>query len=202
MLTSQSPSKGRAPIIPTGRERLFGKEEIIISKTDAKGKITYANDLFCKISGYKSEQLIGKPHNIIRHPDMPRCIFRLMWERVEGGEDIYVYVKNLVSNGDHYWVIAKVSPLLSEQYSSRLSRQGYNIPKREIVGFLSYRRSPDHEKVKDVEQLYQLLRRVEQQAKNINEGTEAAYQMMTTGIAAKGLCYDDVFKGFENLTAP
>ena len=62
----------RQHIRPTGRERVFGEDEIIVSKTDLRGKITYANDVFLRVSGYTEEQLLGQPHSIVRHPDMPR----------------------------------------------------------------------------------------------------------------------------------
>ncbi|MCA9257049.1 MAG: PAS domain S-box protein, partial [Phycisphaerales bacterium] len=66
-------------LILTGRERTFGEDEIIVSKTDVKGRITYANEVFIRVAGYTEDELLGKPHNIIRHPDMPRCVFKLLW---------------------------------------------------------------------------------------------------------------------------
>jgi len=86
---------------PTSRERLWGEEEIIVSKTDLKGIITYANRTFLKVSGYSEEELLGKPHSIIRHPDMPRCVFKLLWDTIEAGREILAYVKNMAKNGDH-----------------------------------------------------------------------------------------------------
>ena len=102
-------------IHPTGRERTWGDEEIIVSKTDLKGIITYANRTFLKVAGYTEEEVLGKPHSIIRHPDMPRCVFKLLWDTIESGEEIFAYVKNLAKNGDHYWVFAHVTPTFDEQ---------------------------------------------------------------------------------------
>ena len=95
---------------PSGRETFFPASELIVSKTDLKGRITYANRLFCKVAGYREAELIGQPHSIIRHPDMPRSVFRLMWDTIEDRREIFASVKNMASNGDHYWVFAHVTP--------------------------------------------------------------------------------------------
>ena len=68
----------------TGRERTFGDDEIIVSKTDTRGVITYANDVFCRVSAYDEAELVGRPHNVVRHPDMPRCLFKLLWNTPPG----------------------------------------------------------------------------------------------------------------------
>ena len=81
-------------ITQRGEELCFDENQFIVSKTDLKGKITYANDLFIKISGYSEEELIGTPHNILRHPDMPRAVFKLLWDKVQKGDEIFAYVKN------------------------------------------------------------------------------------------------------------
>src|ERR1700761_62065 len=95
---------------PTGKERLWGAEDIIVSKTNLKGIITYANLTFLQVAGYSEEEVLGKPHSIIRHPDMPRCVFKLLWDSISAGGEIFAYVLNLASNGDHYWVLAHVTP--------------------------------------------------------------------------------------------
>jgi aerotaxis receptor len=86
----------------------------IISKTDLKGIITYVNKPFCKLSGYSREELIGKPHNIIRHPDMPKSVFKQMWSTIEKGEKFRGFVKNLRKDGKYYWVEAFVEPIYDE----------------------------------------------------------------------------------------
>ena len=95
---------------PTGREISFGEDEIIVSKTDTRGVITYSNTVFQRVSGYTEEELQGKPHSIIRHPDMPRCVFRLLWDTVQSGHELFAYVLNLAKNGDGYWVFAHITP--------------------------------------------------------------------------------------------
>ncbi len=83
--------------------------EIIISRTDLKGIITYANHIFCEISGYDDHELIGKPHNIVRHPDMPKAVFKELWESLEKTGKWEGYVKNLRKDNGYYWVYASIS---------------------------------------------------------------------------------------------
>jgi PAS domain S-box-containing protein len=85
--------------------------DMIVSSTDTKGNITYVNDIFCKVAGYTREELIGQPHNIIRHEDMPKAVFHLLWQEVMKGNTIYAFVKNKAKNGDYYWVKAYVKPI-------------------------------------------------------------------------------------------
>ena len=116
-------SKGR--IQPSGRERRFDADEIIVSKTDATGRITYVNDVFCRVALYDEAELVGQPHSIIRHPDMPRCVFKLLWDTVERGEEIFAFVKNMAKNGDHYWVLAHVTPTVDAQGKIAVPQAGY-----------------------------------------------------------------------------
>ena len=85
------------------------EDEVIISRTDLKGVITYVNDTFAKISGYAPEELIGKPHNILRHPDMPRSTFKDLWETIKAEKTWEGYVKNMRKDRGYYWVYAIVS---------------------------------------------------------------------------------------------
>ena len=85
------------------------EDEVIISRTDLKGIITHANDTFAEISGYSPEELIGRPHNILRHPDMPKSAFKHMWETLKAGKAWEGYVKNMRKDKGYYWVYARVS---------------------------------------------------------------------------------------------
>lgn len=97
------------PTTPTGQARTFAPDELIVSKTDPKGRITYANDVFLRVSGYELDEVIGQPHNIIRHPEMPRAVFRLLWRQLAAGQEVFAFINNLAKNGDHYWVLAHVT---------------------------------------------------------------------------------------------
>ena len=116
-------------IRPTAVERTFKEDDIIVSKTDLKGIITYANRTFLEIALYSEEEVLGQPHSIIRHPDMPRCVFKLLWDTIQAGEEIFAYVKNMSKNGDYYWVFAHVTPTFNQR--------------NEITGFHSNRRTPN-----------------------------------------------------------
>ncbi len=96
-----------------GNERILNEDALLVSETDEKGTIIFANDDFCKVAGYCIDQLIGKPHNIVRHPDMPRAAFKDLWDTVKRGEVWTGYVKNSVQGGTgFYWVYATVFPVM------------------------------------------------------------------------------------------
>jgi len=166
----------RPTVTPTGRERPFGLEEIIVSKTDLQGRITYANDVFQRISGFSEDELLGQPHNLIRHPAMPHSAFLLLWETIAAGEEIFAYVINLARNGDHYWVFAHVTP--SFDASGR------------IVGYHSNRRKPDPEQIAKVEPLYRQLCEIERGAARLKDGMAAAVDHLKKTLAAQGTSYD------------
>ena len=93
--------------IPTDKEIKLDPKRYIVSETDEKGIITYCNDYFVKISGYSREELIGQPHSIVRHPDMPKVIFKLLWETIKSGQNINAVVKNLAKDGSYYWIFTE-----------------------------------------------------------------------------------------------
>jgi len=164
-------------ITPTGMERTFGEDEFIVSKTDSRGIITYANDVFLRLAGYSEKEIIGKPHNIIRHPDMPRCVFKLLWDTLKNKKEIFAYVVNLAKNGDHYWVFAHVTPTFDEAGN--------------IVGYHSNRRVPKKESVEFMAGLYKTLRDKELENSDPNKGMEEAFNMLVGILEEKGMSYDE-----------
>ncbi|BBI98738.1 methyl-accepting chemotaxis protein [Ferrigenium kumadai] len=126
----------------TQKEVPFPPGKVLISKTDIKGIITYANDAFVAISGYTREELLGKNHNIVRHPDMPPQAFKWLWNTLKAGRPWRGVVKNRSKNGDHYWVRATIAPI---------------IENGSITGYVSVRRPPTREQVTDAEALYRKL---------------------------------------------
>jgi len=112
----------------TGVERFFDDDEIIVSKTDLKGHVTYANRVFLRMAGYTEQEILGQPHSIIRHPEMPRCIFKLLWDTLGSGKEIFAYVINRSANGDHYWVLAHVTP----SYDDSGNVTGYHSSRRTV----------------------------------------------------------------------
>ena len=102
------------------RETQFEVHELFFSTTNSKGVILHGNDVFVRISGYSEDELIGAPHSVVRHPDMPRCVFQLLWETIQAGHSIAAYVKNLAKDGSYYWVLALVIPIDDGYLSIRL----------------------------------------------------------------------------------
>jgi len=93
---------------PTDVEYEVTNVDMIVSKSDAEGNITYTNPIFMKISGYTQGELLDQPHSILRHPDMPKVIFKYLWDNIKAGKDVNAYVKNLCKDGGFYWVLAQV----------------------------------------------------------------------------------------------
>ncbi len=154
-----------------------------MSKTDTKGIIGYANRVFINISGYTESELLGMPHSILRHPDMPRCVFKLLWDTISGGNEIFAYVKNMRKDGDHYWVNAHVTP----------TRNGAG----QIIGYHSNRRVPARTAVARMEELYRHLRRVETEHTDWREGMAAAGQELLQTLKGMGVEYDEFVFSLE-----
>lgn len=159
------------------REVFFNESEVIVSKTDTKGALTYVNKVFIRVSEYKESELIGQPHSMIRHPDMPRCIFKLLWDTIGSGQEIFAYVKNATKSGAYYWVLAHVTP------SRDTSGQ--------VVGFHSNRRVPNPDTVKRVNDLYRELRSIEQQGDR-RQGLERSYQHLISFVQKQNKPYDEI----------
>ena len=115
-------------IEPTQQELFMRDDDFIISKTDLKGRISYCNRIFIEFSGYTEQELLGAQHNIIRHPDMPRGVFKFLWDTLGAGNECFAYVKNMSKDGGFYWVLANVTSNLDE--------------KGQPEGYFSVRRKP------------------------------------------------------------
>jgi PAS domain S-box-containing protein len=162
-------------------ERRFPDDEIIVSKTDTKGRLTYVNDIFLTVSGYSEAEVIGQPHSLIRHPEMPRAIFKLLWDTISAGREIFAYVNNRAKNGDYYWVLAHVTP--------NFSASG------DIIGFHSNRRSPRDEALAQIKPLYQTLLDTERRSGDRKLGLEASYRQLTDILAREGKSYGEFIFG-------
>lgn len=161
----------------TGQERFFEADEVIVSKTDLKGRITYANRVFQRVAGYSEAELLGAPHSIVRHPDMPRCVFKLLWDRLAAQREIFAYVVNRARNGDHYWVFAHVTP--SHDAEGR------------VIGYHSSRRVPERSAIAAVVPLYRSLLDIENAHADRKQGMAAALGTVTALLAEKGIDYDE-----------
>lgn len=161
---------------PIDEEIVLDPKRYIVSETDEKGKITYCNDYFIEISGYKKDELIGKPHSMIRHPDMPKVVFKLLWETITQGKNINAVVKNLAKDGRYYWIF-------TEFESRRDTDTG------EIIGYHAARKSISKHVIEVIAELYARLVEIEK-----NDGVEASEKYLISFLKEKG---DDI--NFSNI---
>ena len=159
-------------ITPINNEKTLSESEFIVSKTDAKGKIIYGNKIFIKISGYTEHELLGQPHSILRHPDMPKVIFKLLWERLQVQEEIFAYVKNICKDGSFYWVLANVTVTLGKNKS--------------IVDLHSVRRKPSAKSMQVIPSLYENLLAEEKRG-----GLDGSRKLLNKILNEQGVSYDD-----------
>lgn len=164
--------------VPTGATRSFGAEEIIVSKTDTRGHITYANDVFVRVSGYSEAELIGAPHSILRHPDMPRAVFSYLWDTITTGREVFAYVLNLAADGAGYWVLAHITATWDA--SGR------------IVGYHSNRRWPSPDGIAAVAPMYARLREAERRESSARAQVAAGRAALDAALAELGTSYDEL----------
>lgn len=164
-------------MVPTGVERPFGPEEIIVSKTDPKGVITYANDVFLRVAGYEEQDIVGAPHNVIRHPAMPRAVFQLMWDVIPTGRELFAYVLNMAADGGHYWVLAHVTPSTG--------------PGGSILGYHSNRRWVPPGPRRTVGDLYARIRAAEDAEARTPDALAAGTAALHAALADAGATYDE-----------
>ena len=152
---------------------------LIVSKTDLKGRLTYANGVFLRMAGYRESELIGQPHSIIRHPDMPRSVFKLLWDTIEARREIFAFVKNMARSGDHYWVFAHVTPSFDAA--------------GQMTGYHSNRRVPDRAMLESaIIPLYAEVLRIERSHVNGKEALAAGYKALTDFVASTKVSYDEL----------
>lgn len=163
--------------IRSGNEVLFGEEKIIVSKTDPKGRLTYVNRIFVEVSGFRRRELLGHPHSIIRHPDMPGGVFKLLWDTIVAGNEIFAYVKNVTKDGGYYWVLAHVTPTFDAS--------------RRIVGFHSSRRCPDRTAIKRIEPVYRAMRTMERGDLGKAAAAAASLASLHEQLSEAGVTYEE-----------
>ncbi|MBA1432166.1 MAG: PAS domain-containing protein [Epsilonproteobacteria bacterium] len=156
---------------PIDEEIVLDPKRYIVSETDEKGKITYANDYFQEVSGYSEEELIGKPHSIVRHPDMPKVVFKLLWETIGAGKNINAVVKNLAKDGRYYWIFTEFE-----------IRKDTDTGK--IIGYHASRKKISRHVIEIIADLYAKLLEIEK-----SQGIEASEKYLISFLKEKG---DDI----------
>ena len=178
MPDTQAPPRGsRAAVRPTGQERHFSADELIVSKTDPRGVITYANDVFLRVSGYPQDEVLGQPHNMIRHPEMPRAVFKLLWDTLGAGKDNCAAINNLASDGGPYGGLAHVTP--SGGADGR------------VVGYHSSRRKPSAAAVRRVLPVYTRLLAEERRHPTARAAVDASSRLLAELLAEQGQGYEE-----------
>ncbi len=164
-------------ITPTAVERVMREDDFIVSMTDLKGRITYGNRIFIEFSGYSEAELLGSQHNIVRHPDMPRAVFKLLWDKISNKEECFAYVKNMSKDGGFYWVFTNVTPTFD--------------PSGNITGYFSVRRKPKLSGIEAVTPLYAAMLDAENKAGAAN-AIEASTRILLDVLNEKGMSYDEL----------
>jgi len=163
---------------PTEHQKSLKPNDFIVSKTDIHGKILYGNRTFIEISGYEEHELLGAPHSILRHPDMPKIVFKLLWDRIKNKQEIFAYVKNLSKDGSYYWVFANVTTTLHKDGSIR--------------DFHSVRRKPSELALSIIPGVYAKLLDAERTG-----GMEASAKLLDSILAEKGVSYDQLILSLQ-----
>jgi len=153
---------------PIDEEIILDPKRYIVSETDEKGKITFCNDYFIEVSGYSQEELIGKPHSIVRHPDMPRVVFKLLWETISAGKNINALVKNLAKDGRYYWIFTEFE-----------IRKDTDTGK--VIGYHAARKSISKHVIEIIDNLYKELLKIEK-----NDSIDAAQTYLVNFLKEKG----------------
>jgi PAS domain S-box-containing protein len=160
---------------PTQHELAMREDDFIVSKTDLKGRISYCNRIFIEFSGYTEQELLGAQHNIVRHPDMPRGVFKFLWDTLGQQTECFAYVKNMSRDGSFYWVMANVTPSLDAQGRAE--------------GYFSVRRKPGKSAVATVTEIYQLMLAEERRA-GPKDACDASIALLTGLLNQKGASYE------------
>lgn len=160
----------------SGAERVMGADDLIVSKTNLKGHLTYTNHTFLEIADFSASEALGQPHALVRNAEMPRCIFRLLWDTIQAGREIFAYVVNRTKFGDHYWVFAHVTPSFDAAGS--------------IVGYHSNRRRPRPEAVATISALYAELLAEEARHRNGKDSVDASHALLMRKLETLGVDYD------------
>jgi PAS domain S-box-containing protein len=160
---------------PTTQERVMREDDFIVSKTDLKGHITYCNRVFIEFSGYEAFELMGEQHNIVRHPDMPRGVFKYLWDTLEQKKECFAFVKNMSKDGSYYWVFANVTPDVDAH--------------GQVVGYFSVRRKASAKAIATMTGLYQAMLEAERKA-GPKDACNASLALLTNALQQQGVSYE------------
>ena len=156
--------------LPVDKEIKISSKNFLVSKTDEKGTILYVNDTFCDVTGYDEVEVIGKAHNILRHPDMPAIIFYLMWEQIKSDKNIRALIKNLAKSGKYYWVSTDFE--IHKENNTRT--------------YIAFRRAAPKKAINAIEPLYEHLLKIEK-----SHGVQASLVYLQGYLNERHLTFDE-----------
>lgn len=161
---------------PSKQEHVLKKDEFIVSKTNPKGLITYCNPVFMDFAQMQEVELLGKQHNIIRHPDMPRSVFRYAWQTIQSGQEFNGYVKNMSADGGYYWTFANITPSFDQSCK--------------CIGYFSVRRKPSTMGLHFFEPLYRKMVELEKNTPAA-QAMDASWPILENALLESGKSYDE-----------
>jgi len=167
-------------VTPTNIEFELSAQDFLVSKTDKKSVITYCNEPFMKAAGAEEKDLLGKPHNVVRHPDMPKAIFKLLWAKIKNGDEIFAYVKNLRYDGGFYWVYANVTASLDTRGN--------------IIGYYSVRRKVNPKAMEIIKPTYAKMLSLEKSG-----GISESERYLNELLKEKGVSYEKFSNDLQRL---
>jgi PAS domain S-box-containing protein len=174
----------RKDIIPTAQERFMRENDFIVSKTNLTGRIIYGNEIFIEFSGYEEHELLGSQHNIVRHPDMPRVVFKLLWDYLAEDKEIFAFVKNMSKDGGFYWVFTHVAPFYDKN--------------KEKIGYTSVRRMPNPKAIPIVTDVYKSMLEAENKA-GAKDAMAASGAILGQLLQDKGVTYEQLINVLQSL---
>ncbi|STA74478.1 PAS domain signal transduction sensor protein [Campylobacter lari] len=154
-------------------KKILTSDVLITSKTNLKGEIIYANEDFLTYSDYKIDEILYKPHSIMRHPDMPRTVFKYLWDNIQIKREVFAFVKNKTKFNDYYWVFANVTASCDVNGN--------------ILDYYSVRRKPKREAIKTIEEIYKILLRKEK-----DEGVKSGVEELDKIVKSHGMTYNEL----------
>lgn len=151
----------------------MSENDFIVSKTDLKGRITYCNKIFMDMAEYTENELLGKAHSIIRHPDMPKAVFKFLWDTIPTKQEVFAFVINRTKNGNDYWVFANITASLDSNDN--------------VIGYYSVRRKPNPAALEIIKPLYAKMLQIEK-----SDSVEASFGVLVDVLTQKGVGYDEL----------
>lgn len=173
--------------VPTGRERTFLDDELLVSKSNVEGDFHYMNEAFLRVTGYGEAELAGQPHSLLRHPDMPACIFRLVWTALAKGKEVFAYFLNLTKEGDHFWELAHITPIGDGAGG--------------ILGYHALHRTAQKGAVRMIEGIYREARRAEAAHSDKEPAVQAGLAYLESMLLQLDMSYNEFVLSLESTHA-